>query len=140
VDTDSLIPYTYCGENTNPDAKIRHRSFSIWSVGFVLIELLVWYAQDVSGVKDFRDARNLPKTVELLAGVELSNLNEHGRENKVFVGSLSIIQLLLDPQRSKCPSFREMEVLLRALLGEDVRLLSQGIRFEPHIKVYSLSS
>lgn len=106
----------------------------------MLIELLVWYAQDVSGVKDFRDARNLPKTVELLAGVELSNLNEHGRENKVFVGSLSIIQLLLDPQRSKCPSFREMEVLLRALLGEDVRLLSQGIRFEPHIKVYSLSS
>ncbi|KAI5851968.1 kinase-like domain-containing protein [Tricharina praecox] len=116
-----------------------HRSFDIWPMGCVFLELLVWHAEGSAGVAEFRRAREEKKACRIVAYFhedgEVKNvvrekvveLEERMHDDHVFRGALGVVKRLLNPDEAQRPTAREAEGLIRTLLrdhkdsGRDVR-------------------
>jgi len=106
------------------------RSFDIWAMGAVFLELLVWLAEGRGSVRKFHATRRAKvnyKTVtsfhqdgalkkEVLEKIE--SLERSQRHDHVFVGALRVVRLLLRPKESERLTSREAEILLRTLVDQ----------------------
>lgn len=99
-------------EYSGPESLV-HRTFDVWSMGAVFCELLVLIDEGPTGVAAFRQSRKAKRGIQTVYDFhaenrvkpvvleKLQDLAKKHRKNRVFVGSVDVVRLLLSPDQAE---------------------------------------